>query len=772
MIPGNVVEHHREPGASRPARYRRVTPTSPTGSSRRAWLGRLPAAVVRYRWGIVAAWCVLAAVIIPISRNIENRLEVAARMPARQASAVRAELEGRFRSPFTDRVLLVAQGIPGPKTREGRAALEAIVGGIRNLPGVAGALSSLDTNNPLFVGKNGGSLVIVGLDAGSAPVESLLPGLRQRTAELAAQLKKKYPDIWLGWTGEAPLNADLRIASAADARLAEARVLPLSLVLLLFAFGTVIASVLPISVGILAIAFSIGVAAWLAQFFTISILIQTLASMIGLGLGIDYALLMVSRFREALSSGMTTAAAAEEAARRAGWTIFLSAFPVSISFAALLMIPLSEQRSIGVAGLLVTLFAWALSVTLLPAVLSLLGRNVDRLRIRPNRKARAAEGSEGWRRWGHRVTSRPLLFLIVTSAPLLLLAWQGRRLDTKMPRGDWLPRGTEAVEAYHRLKDMGRANLIHAIRVILDLPPGVTIESPEGWSAATRLYDKLTADKNVERVECLVSLVRGRDPKYLALVPPGVRGSLMSVDGRAALFEVIPAAGLAPAEQVAFARVIRTWNVPVVTGLPGTTMRVGGQPAFDADYEDVVSEHFRMVIGLVVGCTFISLFVGFRSLMIAIKAVLLNLLSVAAAFGALVLVFQEGWGASLLGLSAPTGSVFPIIPVIVFCIVFGLSMDYEVILVARVAEARRAGFDESAAIAEGLARSATVITNAAAIMIVVFAGFTLGAFLPIKMVGFALSVAVLVDAVAVRMVIGPALLRLAGRWNWWPGGLR
>jgi RND superfamily putative drug exporter len=749
-----------------------VTRPSRSGSSGRAWLGPLPAAVVRFRWAIVAAWCVIAVLVIPISRNIENRLEVAARMPLREASAVRAELEERFRSPFTDRVLLVAQGIPEARTREGRAALEAIVGGIRNLPGVAGTLSALDTNNPLFVGNDGGTLVIVGLESGSEPVESLLPALREKTAEILRELKSKYPSAWLGWTGEAPLNADLRIASASDARLAEARVLPLSLLLLLFAFGTVVASILPVAIGVLAIAFSIGVAAFLAQYFTISILIQTLASMIGLGLGIDYALLMVSRFREALSSGMSTAAAAEEAARRAGWTIFLSAFPVSISFGALLMVPLSEQRSIGVAGLLVTLFAWALSVTLLPAVLSLLGRNVDRLRVRPDKPGRAAEGSKGWREWGRHVTSRPVLYLVVASAPLLLLAFQGRRLDTTMPRGDWLPRGTEAVEGYHRLKAMGRANLVHGLRVVLDLPAGVTIESEPGWAAATRLYDKLANDSRVERVECVVSLVRGRDPKYLALVPPGVRSSLAAADGSAALFEVIPSTRLAPAEQVALAREVRTWNAATVTGLAGTAMRVGGQPAFDADYEDVVSEHFRLVIALVVGCTFIALFAGFRSLMIAIKAVLLNLLSVGAAFGALVLVFQEGWGSRLLGLGEATGSVFPIIPVIVFCIVFGLSMDYEVILVARVAEARRAGFDESPAIAEGLARSATVITNAAAIMIVVFAGFTLGEFLPIKMLGFALSVAVLVDAIAVRMVIGPALLRLAGRWNWWPGGLR
>src|SRR4029077_21011807 len=151
------------------------------------------------------------------------------------------------------------------------------------------------------------------------------------------------------------------------------------------------------------------------------------------------------------------------------------------------------------------------------------------------------------------------------------------------------------------------------------------------------------------------------------------------------------------------------------------------------------------------------------------KAVLLNLLSVGAAFGALVLVFQEGHGAAWLGLSGRTGTVLPIIPVLVFCIVFGLSMDYEVILVARVAEARRGGMGESAAIAEGVARTATVITSAAAIMIVVFAGFALGGFLPIQMLGFALSVAVAVGAILVRMVIGPALLGLAGKWNWWPG---
>jgi RND superfamily putative drug exporter len=307
---------------------------------------------------------------------------------------------------------------------------------------------------------------------------------------------------------------------------------------------------------------------------------------------------------------------------------------------------------------------------------------------------------------------------------------------------------------------------------VLDLPKGVTIETPEGWEAARQLFERLRVDPRVERVQCLPGLTTLNRPdglRFLPLVPPAVRRTLAAADGSSTLYEVIPKESVDPREQVTFARELRTWDPQKSTGLAGTRLRVGGRPGFEADYEDTVAQHFRMVLFLVVGCTFLALFAGFRSLLVAVKAVILNLLSVGAAFGALVLVFQEGHFGSLVGLAEPTGSVFPIIPVLVFCIVFGLSMDYEVILVARVAEARRGGLDESGAIAEGLARTATVITSAAAIMVVVFAGFALGAFLPIKMLGFALSVAVLIDAIAVRMVIGPALLRLAGRWNWWPG---
>src|SRR4029453_2227396 len=390
---------------------------------------------------------------------LEERLEVAGDMPGGQAQAVENDLQNRFRSPFTNRVILVGEGLPAFGEPDGKEILETIVAAVEKVPGVAGILSSLDKDDELFHGRQGGFLLIIGLDAGGKPVEILLPGLRATTAELTARFRPAHPKAWLGWTGVAPLNSDLRRSSSEDARSAELRVFPFPLLLLVLAFGSVVAATLPLLVGILSIALSLGVAAWMAQHGTLSLLIQSLSSMIGLGLGIDSALLTVSRFREALAEGRDARGAAEDATRHAGWTILLSAFPVSISFAALLTIPLSEQRSVGFAGLTVTVFALLLSVTLLPAVLSLLGPRIDLLRVRPRRPAREAGGSAAWRRWGRRVIARPVLYLVLASAPLVWLAAQSRRLDTVLPAGDWLPKGSESVRAYHRLEEMGRRNL-------------------------------------------------------------------------------------------------------------------------------------------------------------------------------------------------------------------------------------------------------------------------------------------------------------------------
>jgi len=254
-------------------------------------------------------------------------------------------------------------------------------------------------------------------------------------------------------------------------------------------------------------------------------------------------------------------------------------------------------------------------------------------------------------------------------------------------------------------------------------------------------------------------------------VPEAIRKSFLRSDGQATLVELLPIATLTPNEQIRWVREVRSSDVAAITGVPGAVLRVGGVPALDADYDSLVKLWLpRVVLGVVLG-SLLALLIGLRSLFAAVKAILLNLLSVGSSFGALVVVFQEGHGSKLFGLAGPTGTVYPIVPILSFAIVFGLSMDYEVFLVARVLEERRRGLCERTAVIEGLARTAGLITSAAAIMIAVFTAFTVGGFLVVQMLGFTLAVAVLIDATVVRMVVGPALLKLAGDWNWWPLGL-
>jgi RND superfamily putative drug exporter len=216
-------------------------------------------------------------------------------------------------------------------------------------------------------------------------------------------------------------------------------------------------------------------------------------------------------------------------------------------------------------------------------------------------------------------------------------------------------------------------------------------------------------------------------------------------------------------------REIRAADSGVLTGLPGTKMQVGGVPAFNIDYQDTVKHSLGLIAAIVVCVTLLVLSITFRSVMIPLKAVALNLLSVAAAFGATTVVFQSEWGSRLLGLPRALQGGFPIVPILVFCIVFGLSMDYEVFLVARIADGRRAGMSDTQALIEAVSSMGRVITFAAAIMMLIFGGFMFGEFVLIKILGFALGVAVFIEATLIRLAMGPALIQLAGRWNWWPG---
>jgi putative drug exporter of the RND superfamily len=727
---------------------------------------------VRRFWmsGVVLA---AALALLPFSFHAERHLETATRVEGSQAETVRQELADRFRSPFVDQVVLVIQGLPPADSEEGGQALETIVAELKEQPGVSGVVSYLDLRDPLFLGRGGGTFVLVGLTSTDGPAESLVPSLHQLASSLENQLRGRYPAVKLELTGEIPLNFDIRKASADDVRRGESLVIPATLALLLLAFGSPIAALIPLAVGELAIATTMAITALLAQRWHLSILVQNLATMLGLGLGIDYALLMVSRFREAISAGHDGPTASVIAARQAGRTLLISASTVAIGFLALLTVPISEIRSIGIAGFLVAGMSVLLTNTVVPAALALLGPRIDIYRLPFTPKLdehRAARTGNRWRKWGKVIVAHPWLALFLAGTPLVLSAWQVKGLDTSLPRGDWLPQSAESVHALHTLEQMGRNGAVESLRVIVELPTDSIAQTDSGWNALDRLSKRLASDPRAERVISITTIAEG-NRSSLPDLSRETRRTFLSSDGRAALLEVLPASSVSLRDQVNWVRELRKTGAPALTGVPGSTLLVGGIPALNADYETIIRDRFPSVMALVVGGTLLALLCGFRSIFAALKAIALNLLSVAASFGALVFVIQNGHASRFLGVPAGTGSVFPLVPIVAFAIVFGLSMDYEVFLVARVLEARRSGMSELDAIPEGLARTAGLITSAAAIMIVVFAAFTFGDFLVVKMIGFTLAVAVLIDATLVRIVVGPALLRIAGDWNWWPGGL-
>jgi RND superfamily putative drug exporter len=718
---------------------------------------------------------VLAATIalLPFSFHAERHLETATRVEGSQAETVRQELADRFHSPFVDEVVLVVKGLPPMNSEEGGQALETIVTGLREQPGVSGVVSYLDLRDPIFLGQGGGTFIVVGLTSVEGPVESLVPKLHQLASSLEGQLRSRYPAVKLELTGEIPLNFDIRKASADDVERGESLVIPATLALLLVAFGSLIAALIPLAVGQLAIATTLAITGILAQHWHLSILVQTLATMLGLGLGIDYALLMVSRFREAISAGNDGPAASVIAARQAGRTLLISASTVGIGFLALLTVPISEIRSIGIAGFLVAGMSVLLTNTLVPSVLALLGPRINLGRLPFTAKLdadHAAKTGKRWRQWGKVIVAHPWLALFLAGTPLLLLAWQIRHLDTSVPRGDWLPAAAESVRALHTLRQMDREGIVESLRIIIELPTDSIAQTDAGWSALDRVTKQLASDPRAGRV-ISISTIAESNRASLRDLPRETRRTFLSSDGRAALIEVLPASSVSLRGQVDWVRELRKMGALALTGVPGANLLIGGIPALNADYETIIRDRFPSVMALVVGGTLLALLCGFRSIIVALKAIALNLFSVAASFGALVLVFQDGHGSRFLGVPGGTGSVFPLVPIVAFAIVFGLSMDYEVFLVARVLEARRSGLSEMDAIPEGLARTAGLITSAAAIMIVVFAAFTFGSFLVVKMIGFTLAVAVLIDATLVRIVIGPALLRIAGDWNWWPWGL-
>lgn len=728
-------------------------------------VAELPIAIVRHRRSIAAVCVLIALILLPLAPQTSEKFEVGgATVHQSESARVDVLLDTRFDAPFANSLVLVATGIPSLDDVAGIDILFEIVEVVRDIPSVTGVLSYVDPVDPVFLSEHG-TFLIVGISVGERRMDEVVLELRRATHALQDRLRPDHPMIDLAWTGAGALDYDLRLTSAQDAAAAEQRVLPVILILLFVVFGSVVSALCPVVIGGLGVALSLGAAVLVSAYWPMTILLENVVTMIGLGIGIDYCLLMLGRFREEMLTDPDPERAAVKALRTAGHTIVLSGSAVAIGFAALLIVPATELRSIATGGLLVVCFSVLLATMLLPGLLTWLGARVEMGRLwRP----RVASGpSQRWQTWGRWVTAHPVLVLFVFGLPLAALASQARHVSTDIPTGTWLPSQMESTRGAVALQRMGMSGIVQTIRVVVEFPEGHAADSEPGWEEVIRLTEIFERDERVARVNSLPRLlgVSTAEQALKAIVPPQLRDAYISSEGRLASIEIIPAEMVSAGVLMRYVRELRN----IDTGRDGVRVLVGGLPALNADYQDAVGGNVVKIISLIVVGSLLALLIGFRSLLGAFKAVALNLFSVAAAMGATVLVFQQGYGLHWLGVAQPLDGLFPAVPIIVFCVVFGLSMDYEVFLLSRVAEDVRKGVPNREAIVHGLARTAGVITSAAMVMIVVFAGFAMGDFLVIKILGFSLAVAILIDATLVRLAIGPALMQLGGRWNWWPG---
>jgi RND superfamily putative drug exporter len=570
------------------------------------------------------------------------------------------------------------------------------------------------------------------------------------------------------FTGHLAFKTDLDAVLQRDLVRAEVLSVPLAIVVLLAVFGSLVASGLPAGVGTLAVVSGVACITALSRVMDMAQYAINVCSLIGLGVAIDYSLFIVSRYRDERAHGHDVEEALARTMATAGRTVVFSGLAVGVGLAGLLFFPRSYMEAMGIAGALVVLLAMVFALTFLPALLAVLGPGVEAGRVPI---ALGGRGAGFWRALAHRVMRRPLLVLVPTLALVLATGSPFLRLRLAAADISVLPRAEEARRGHEWLRAHVPDEVATRIAVVVDFPSG----SPLTRERVGELFDlsrRIARIPHVARVEGLLDLhadMEREDYQDLWGVPPEewpatLRPFVPETVGRSTiLLSAVTAAAPSSEEARAIVRAVRAER-----RVGDGTLLVTGQTANDVDSMDFILERSPRAIAFVMGMTALILFGLLGSVVIPLKAIVMNLLSIAGSFGALVWIFQEGHGAAWLGFEP--GPIEPTLPILLFCCVFGLSMDYEVLLLCRMQEEWERSRDNARAVAEGLERSGRLITSAAAIMVAVFASFAIADVVLIKAMGLGMAIAVALDATLVRVLIVPATMRLFGDWNWWAPG--
>ena len=580
-----------------------------------------------------------------------------------------------------------------------------------------------------------------------------IDGDQDRMLEISGRISEEYHgefgtlEIAVG--GEGPLFAEVNETIERDLIRAESIAFPITLILLVIVFGSVVSALLPLGVGVVAIVGTFLVLDLLARVTEVSIFALNLTTALGLGLAIDYALFVVSRFREELAGGLPTGEAVERTVASAGRTVLFSAGTVMVSLAAMLVFPLAFLRSFGYAGIAVVALAAVGAIVVLPALLAVLGPRVEKWRVR---RLRPNTGAGLWHRLAMGVMRRPLPVATVAVGLLVVLGlpFLGVRFGAADDR--ILPPGSEARVVGDLLRTEFSGFDAAAIDVV-----ALGLSDPE---AISDLAAELSLLEGVARVDGLTGTFAGG----IELVPPGLANLRFGSEAGTYL-QVIPSVDPQSERAEELVAEMRAFPAPVDLALTGPSAAL-------VDSKDALFSSLPLALGIIGGVTFVVLFLMFGSILVPAKAVVLNLLSLSATFGSMVWIFQEGNLSEVLGFTS-LGHIDLTMPILMFCIAFGLSMDYEVFLLSRIKEEYDHTGDNVASVAAGLERTGRVVTSAALLIAVVMVAFATSGVTMMKMFGIGMTLAVLVDAFVVRATLVPAFMRLAGRANWWaPSFLR
>lgn len=711
----------------------------------------------RWRYLVIAIWCLGFLIAVPFIPRLSTALNVGGfSSDSTEAAAAKGVLDRELGNSASTMLVIYSSETSLATSPEFVAAVEESLREVRRLPNVedvvlptvAAGMVSDDLHT---------AYALIGLDLSPEEAQRIVPDFE---SAIIAQ-----DEFTITVAGAPAFYRDIETVSQRDLRRAEVIVFPIALVALLVVFGSVVAAMVPLIVGGLSVTMVLGSLYLAAQYSDLSIFVLNLATMLGLGLAVDYSLFVTSRFREELGrSNNDVPLSVERTIATAGQAVFFSGATVLIGLLGLSLFEFMFLRSVGIAGVIVVAWSTVAALTLLPATLAVLGPRIDRFSFRWRAKP-GVSTSGFWVRLSNAVMARPIAFLIPTLALLLLLGLPFRHANISSPDATILPTDLPSRQAFDQLVADFGAGEISPFIIVIEAPG--QIWTPSTLSEMHRLVVRLEADPRVSRVQSVVS------PYFSENNAIALASARRWLEDRGLDTGLSRLANSNAAVILAYSPYLpnddRTKDLLHELRsleIPGMEILVAGGTAEIVDSVSAMYADFPKAVALVVSATYLVLLLLFRSLLLPLKAILMNALSILASYGALVWVFQDGNLSQWLGFSA-LGFVEASLPIIMFCVLFGLSMDYEVFLLSRIREEWLRTGDNTRAVAQGMQRSGRIITSAALLVVVVTASFVSADVVIIKALGFGIAVAVFLDATIVRALLVPSTMKLLGEWNWW-----